>query len=436
MKVRGNLNRSTHHISLAVLILLFITGVTVSVSFARTPAEPSADARTTNSHRYTGKGSQNTLISPTPTATPVCAVNRIVGSLTSSDPVQMGRLSRSQPTGCTVNQCPGMMDTLPRHYDTYLFTNNSTFTQCINVTLNTAGCGAGNSPSGGGFADSAGYVSLLSAGLERFTPLDLCADYRGDIGLTQTSTGRYSFLVEPLKPFTIIVNEENPDQGCASYTLDVEGCGIALVTCAVSFSDVPSGSTFYTYIRCLACRGIISGYSDGTFRPNSEVTRGQLAKIVSNAAGFSDNPGTQIFEDAPSSNTFYQWINRLARRGIMSGYLCGGTGEPCVPPSNRPYFRWGANATRGQTSKIVSNAANFNEPVSGQSFEDVPPSYSFYEWIQKLASRSIMSGYPCGGPGEPCVPPQNRHYFRSVNNVTRGQSSKIVANTFFPNCNP
>ena len=376
-------------------------------------------------------GSCATPVPPTPTPT-VCSVNNFVGSLTSSDPVQMGRLLRDTPTGCAVNQCPGMMDTLPRHYDTYNFINNSTSSQCIHVTLDTSGCVPGNKAAGGGFADSAGHVRLLDGLLGGFNPLDLCTDYRGDIGLTQTITGTYSFIVGPLEAFTIIVNEANPNQGCASYTLDVEGC--AITPCTSSYSDVPSGSTFYPFVQCLACRGIVSGYSDGTFRPNSEVTRGQLAKIVSNAAGFSEDPGTQIFEDVPSTNTFYQWINRLTRRAIMSGYNCGGPGEPCVPPTNRPYFRWGANATRGQTSKVVSNAAGFNEPVSGQTFEDVPPSHSFYEWIQRLASRSIMSGYACGGPGEPCVPPQNRHYFRPANNVTRGQSAKIVSNTFFPNC--
>jgi hypothetical protein len=37
--------------------------------------------------------------------------------------------------------------------------------------------------------------------------------------------------------------------------------------CSIQFSDVPEGSTFYAYIRCLACRGVVSGYADGTFRP-------------------------------------------------------------------------------------------------------------------------------------------------------------------------
>jgi len=103
----------------------------------------------------------------------------------------------------------------------------------------------------------------------------------------------------------------------------------------------------------LACRGIVSGYSDGTFRPNNEVTRGQLAKIVSNSAGFTESPDPQIFEDVPAANTFYQWINRLARRGHMSGYPCGGVGEPCL--SGKPYFRPQNNVTRGQSAKIVAN---------------------------------------------------------------------------------
>jgi hypothetical protein len=47
----------------------------------------------------------------------------------------------------------------------------------------------------------------------------------------------------------------------------------------------------------------------------------------------------------------------------------------------------------------------------------------------------IISGYPCGEASEPCLPPLNRPYFRSDADVTRGQTSKIVSNTFFPECN-
>ncbi|MGA7732101.1 MAG: S8 family serine peptidase [Chloroflexia bacterium] len=210
--------------------------------------------------------------------------------------------------------------------------------------------------------------------------------------------------------------------------------------CTLMFTDVPTDHTFYESIRCLACRGIINGYSSGCetgnpcFRPGNLVTRGQLAKIVSNSAGFSEPAGAQQFEDVPPGHTFYEYIWRLADRGIINGYPCGGPGEPCVLPDNLPYFRPANNITRGQLSKIVSEAAGLTQPAGAQQFEDVPPGHTFYDYIWRLTSLGIMNGYPCGGPGEPCVLPGNRPYFRPGASATRGQASKIVANTFFPDC--
>ncbi|MEO6458060.1 MAG: S-layer homology domain-containing protein [Chloroflexia bacterium] len=203
-------------------------------------------------------------------------------------------------------------------------------------------------------------------------------------------------------------------------------------SCPIEFKDVPASNTFYENVRCLACKGIVSGYSDGTFRPNNQVTRGQLAKMVSNAAGFSEPVSGQTFQDVPPTHTFYEFIERLTTRGYMTGYNCGGPGEPCI--NNMPYFRPQANATRGQTSKIVANAAIYTEPPVGQTFQDVPPTHTFYAEIQRLASRNVMQGYACGGAFEPCVGTENKPYFRPGNDVTRGQSAKIVANTFYPNC--
>jgi hypothetical protein len=207
------------------------------------------------------------------------------------------------------------------------------------------------------------------------------------------------------------------------------------------FSDVPYGSTFNIYVQCLACNGIVSGYADGTFRPGNDVSRGQLAKIVSNAARLEFAPGPQMYEDVPEGHTFFTWINRLSLRGHMSGYPCGGEGEPCGPGS-RPYFRPYSSVTRGQSAKIISNAAGFVEPISGQSYQDVPPTNTFYEYIERLAVRGLVSGYPCNssnlnpctGLPELCQPPDERPVFRPCLNITRGQSSKIVANTFYPSC--
>jgi hypothetical protein len=122
----------------------------------------------------------------------------------------------------------------------------------------------------------------------------------------------------------------------------------------------------------------------------------------------------------------------------MSGYACGqNPNEPC-DAENRPYFRPNAGATRGQLTKIVSNAAGFNDtiPPTQQTFTDVPPTNTFWVYVERLLANrpDVMSGYACGGAGEPCDS-ENRPYFRPNNPLTRGQTSKIVSNTFFPDCN-
>ncbi len=216
--------------------------------------------------------------------------------------------------------------------------------------------------------------------------------------------------------------------------------------CSLRFTDVPPSNTFYNFVRCLSCRGVISGYACGGegepcdsdnspyFRPGNNITRGQIAKIVSNAAGFGEDPGDQLFEDVTSANPFYAWINRLSRRGYMGGYPCGSVDtEPCVEPLLLPYFRPISNATRGQLAKIVANAGGIVGAPTGTYYADVPQGHPFYLWIMRLTELGVISGYSCGGPNEPCDDEQ-RPYFRPYNEVTRGQASKIVANTFFPGC--
>ncbi len=266
---------------------------------------------------------------------------------------------------------------------------------------------------------------------------------------TATNTPPVTATTTPVS--TVLVLSPTPTPASASPTV-ASGTASSTPTvvatatpCTIEFPDVPSGSTFYAFVRCLACRGIVGGYPCGGpgepcpgtyYRPNNNVTRGQVSKIVAQSAQFSDPvPSTQqTFEDVAPGSTFHIYIERLSVRGIIGGYPCGGAGEPCVSPTNRPYFRANNNVTRGQLSKIVSGAAGYTETPTGQTFEDVVPGSTFYVYIERVAARSIVGGYPCGGATEPCQPPGNRPYFRPNNNATRGQMAKIAAAAFFPNC--
>ncbi|HEX9987286.1 MAG TPA: S-layer homology domain-containing protein [Chloroflexia bacterium] len=192
------------------------------------------------------------------------------------------------------------------------------------------------------------------------------------------------------------------------------------------FTDVQRSDYFYEAVKYLYCGGLISGYQDETFRPNMPITRGQLSKVVANAFRFTGTSTSQTFEDVSPGSTFYTYVERVANRQVIGGYACGGASEPCVGPDNRPYFRPDMNATRGQIAKIVAISSGLSDMPGGQTFEDVEPGTSFYQWVETLAARNIMNGYACGGASEPCVGPDNRPYFRPDTNATRGQLSKIV----------
>lgn len=148
--------------------------------------------------------------------------------------------------------------------------------------------------------------------------------------------------------------------------------------------------------------------------------------MVANAAGFGEAVSGQSFPDVAPGDTFYVYIERLAQRGLIGGFPDG-------------TFRPNQSITRGQLSKIDANAAGFSDtPPSGtQSFADVPVGSTYYVYIERLSMRGIISGYQCGQAPAGLCDAQSRPYFLPSTDITRGQTSKITANTFFPvDCAP
>lgn len=136
------------------------------------------------------------------------------------------------------------------------------------------------------------------------------------------------------------------------------------------FSDVATNSTFYDWIETGYNMGLLNGYDDGTYRPSNNVSRGQIAKIVVNAAIIADppnwtllDPATNTFEDVAVGSTFFRHIETAAAHNVINGYPCGTPpAGACVRPGNKPYFVPGDNATRAQISKIVYLAVTFAPP--------------------------------------------------------------------------
>ena len=83
-------------------------------------------------------------------------------------------------------------------------------------------------------------------------------------------------------------------------------------------------------VRMLTDLGLISGYSDGSFRPNAPVTRAQIAKLV--ALISTDDPAaehTADFADVAEDSWALCYIDYCAAQGIVSG--SGGLFRPDDP---------------------------------------------------------------------------------------------------------
>lgn len=88
-----------------------------------------------------------------------------------------------------------------------------------------------------------------------------------------------------------------------------------------TFSDVPKGYWAANYIGHMRQFGIITGYSDGSFRPDAPVTRAEFAAIASRFEKLTE--GSQSFTDVPDTYWAARYINFAATRGWVTGYSDG-----------------------------------------------------------------------------------------------------------------
>lgn len=112
-------------------------------------------------------------------------------------------------------------------------------------------------------------------------------------------------------------------------------------TTANTFSDVPSGQWYTAAVSTLSAMGVLSGYPDGTFRPDAPITRAELASVC---VRFFAAPPSGL--ENPFSDIAGHWaqnaISAAARLGIVSGYPDG-----TFQPENQ--------ITRAETIQMVNN---------------------------------------------------------------------------------
>ena len=92
-----------------------------------------------------------------------------------------------------------------------------------------------------------------------------------------------------------------------------------------SFNDVLSGP-FSGHIERIAELGVASGYPDGTFRPTTPISRGEMAVMLMRALELAPVTGTESFSDVPDEVFFTGAVEAISAAGITTG--CG-AGKYC-----------------------------------------------------------------------------------------------------------
>lgn len=118
--------------------------------------------------------------------------------------------------------------------------------------------------------------------------------------------------------------EEIAEEATEETTEEVVEETVETVVADDSFTDVEEGSVWEEPINLGVALGLFTGYGDGTFVPEGDITRAEFAAIVIRALGLEAQANgakaATMFTDVASSHWASGYINLAVGRGIINGY--------------------------------------------------------------------------------------------------------------------
>lgn len=151
-------------------------------------------------------------------------------------------------------------------------------------------------------------------------------------------------------------------------------------------------------------KDIITGYPDGTFKPNSSITRAEFMTLVNKAFGYKDEAQIE-FSDVNDKAWFMGTVKKAAAAGYIGGYPDG-----TVRPNNP--------ISRQEVAVVIAKIAGLSaEAESADLFTDALsiPGWSKGQ-VGAAAAAGYMGGYPDGS-------------FRPANNITRAEAVMALNKT-------
>jgi len=175
------------------------------------------------------------------------------------------------------------------------------------------------------------------------------------------------------------------------------------------FPDVKKDNPFSPYVQLLTENEAISGYSDGKFHPEKNVSRAEFIKIAAGAKGYVEGElktSNLTFEDVEKENPLAPFIGYGLKKGYLKGY-------------SDVEFGPNDNITRIDALRVLIRMLNLTSntiPTKSAYFSDITTS-DLATLTDRAYDAKLISGFKDGT-------------FKPIQAITRGEASKIIANAF------
>ena len=174
---------------------------------------------------------------------------------------------------------------------------------------------------------------------------------------------------------------------------------------APAFSDVSASYWGYDAISSLSGQGIVSGYPDGTFKPDATITRAEFATMLVKALGLNTTGTTGQFTDVTADSWCYGSVNAAVYAGLVSGM-----GDHLFAPN--------ALITREQMAVMVAKALGSKAPATdGTELNAFSDSSAVSSWAVTGMEEAVKAGIVSGMTADTLAPKAN---------ATRAQAAAMI----------
>ncbi len=164
------------------------------------------------------------------------------------------------------------------------------------------------------------------------------------------------------------------------------------------FSDVKENDWFYSYVTALASKGIITGYPDGTFAPQGNITRAEFIKLLVECMDY-DLTENAVFDDVTAKDWYYTYVSAAADNKVLSVEDYG------------KEFKGDEKITREEVAALIIKATGVETGKYATPYADTDDKN-----IVALYTICLMQGSLDG---------KGNRYFYPESNITRAEVSAV-----------